>query len=71
MTRPRTTPTVDLAFERSLLRADIKAGNADAAEAQLERVKKIQTPACDRCTVGVMDATNPHLWGECDCECHA
>ena len=30
----------------------------------------VQTPACDRCSVGVMDATNPHLYGECDCPCH-
>lgn len=30
------------AFERSLLRADIKAGNADAAEAQLQRIKRLE-----------------------------
>ncbi len=29
-----------------------------------------QSPACDRCSQGVMDAENPHVWGECDCECH-
>lgn len=29
-----------------------------------------QVPACDRCTQGVMDATNPHMLGECECECH-
>lgn len=29
-----------------------------------------QSPACDRCSQGVIDATDPHLWGECDCECH-
>ncbi len=32
--------------------------------------RPIQTPACDRCTQGVMDATNDHLLGLCDCECH-
>lgn len=26
--------------------------------------------ACDRCTQGVMDADNPHLWGLCKCPCH-
>jgi hypothetical protein len=26
--------------------------------------------ACDRCSLGVMDATNPHLYGECGCGCH-
>lgn len=31
----------DAAFERALLRADIKAGNPEAAEAQLERVKRL------------------------------
>jgi hypothetical protein len=31
----------DIQFERSLLRADIKSWNADAAEAQLERIKAI------------------------------
>ena len=34
------------------------------------RRKRVQTPACDRCTRGVMDMGNPHLWGECDCPCH-
>ncbi len=29
-----------------------------------------QLPACDRCTLGVMDATNPHLLGTCPCACH-
>lgn len=29
-----------------------------------------QTPACDRCSVGVMDATNPHVTGACRCKCH-
>ncbi len=32
----------DIEFERSLLRADIKAGNSEAAEAQLDRVKGIE-----------------------------
>ena len=31
---------------------------------------KLQVPACDRCTLGVMDTTNPHLYGLCDCPCH-
>ena len=26
--------------------------------------------ACDRCTQGVMDSTNPHLNGACKCQCH-
>jgi hypothetical protein len=26
--------------------------------------------ACDRCTFGVMDSTNPHLLGTCTCPCH-
>jgi hypothetical protein len=30
----------------------------------------VQVPACDRCTQGVMDATNPHLLGTCPCSCH-
>ncbi len=30
----------DIEFERSLLRADIRAGNTEAAAAQLERVKQ-------------------------------
>jgi hypothetical protein len=29
-----------------------------------------QVPACDRCSQGVMDSTNPHLLGTCDCDCH-
>ena len=36
----------------------------------LRRLPRPQSPACDDCTVGVMDAGNPHLWGECDCPCH-
>jgi hypothetical protein len=35
----------------------------------LEEVS-VQTPACDRCTQGVMDSTNDHLYGRCQCECH-
>ena len=31
----------------------------------------LQVPACDRCSQGVMDSTNPHLLGTCSCECHA
>lgn len=27
--------------------------------------------ACERCSVGVMDSTNPHLLGTCSCPCHA
>lgn len=30
----------------------------------------LQVPACDRCSVGVMDATNPHYLGTCACACH-
>lgn len=34
----------DIEFEQSLLRADIKAGNSEAAKAQLERVKGLRYP---------------------------
>lgn len=30
-----------------------------------------QSPACDRCSQGVMDAENPHMWGDCRCVCHS
>ena len=33
------------------------------------RVPRVQT-ACARCSVGVMDNDNPHVWGECECSCH-
>lgn len=39
----------------------------------LERVKTappVQVPACDLCTVGIMDQSNPHLHGLCKCRCH-
>jgi hypothetical protein len=39
------------------------------APANDEATFVIQT-ACDRCTLGVMDADNPHLHGLCECECH-
>lgn len=32
--------------------------------------KNLQLPACDRCTQGVMDATNSHYLGVCSCPCH-
>jgi len=32
--------------------------------------RTLQVPACDRCTLGVMDATNSHYLGTCTCECH-
>jgi Zn finger protein HypA/HybF involved in hydrogenase expression len=32
--------------------------------------RRLQLPACDRCTEGVMDATNSHYLGLCSCECH-
>jgi len=32
--------------------------------------KQLQLPACDKCTQGVMDATNNHYLGLCACECH-
>ncbi|MGE0155312.1 MAG: hypothetical protein AB7R90_22045 [Reyranellaceae bacterium] len=31
---------------------------------------RIVQRACDRCTLGVMDADNPHLHGRCACPCH-
>lgn len=36
----------------------------------VERIPRPQTPACDACSHGVMDSTNPHLWGDCECACH-
>lgn len=32
--------------------------------------RAVQVPACDGCSVGVMDATNQHLLGTCWCSCH-
>jgi len=32
--------------------------------------RTLQLPACDKCTQGVMDATNSHYLGLCSCECH-
>lgn len=32
---------------------------------------KLPQKACDKCTLGVMDNLNPHLWNECLCECHS
>jgi hypothetical protein len=29
-----------------------------------------QSAACDRCSQGVMDSENSHMWGRCPCECH-
>lgn len=40
-----------------------------AAKMEARQVRP-QSPACDRCSVGVMDATNQHLYGECQCPCH-
>jgi hypothetical protein len=37
----------DVGFERDLLRADIKAGNPEAAEAQLQRIKTIEAATDD------------------------
>ena len=37
---------------------------------------RLQIPACNRCTQGVMDADRPgfpgndHLYGRCTCPCH-
>lgn len=33
-------------------------------------IRDLQLPACDRCSQGVMDATNSHYLGLCECECH-
>ena len=44
-------------------------GTVDFREEERRR-RNLQVPACDRCTQGVMDATNPHLLGTCECECH-
>ena len=46
-----------------------RPGAAQPAGAVEARGPVAQT-ACDRCTLGVMDANNPHLCGACDCECH-
>lgn len=43
----------DIEFERSLLRADIRAGNAEAAEAQLARIRALVAEQAD----------NEGLWG--------
>lgn len=40
---------------------------------ELARVRPappVQVPACDSCTVGIMDQSNPHLHGRCTCSCH-
>lgn len=29
-----------------------------------------QTAACERCSIGIMDAMNPHVGGACTCSCH-
>ncbi len=39
-------------------------------DAPIKSWRNVQVPACDRCTVGVMDDENPHLLGTCPCECH-
>lgn len=31
---------------------------------------KLPQKACNKCTLGVMDGNNPHLWNKCFCECH-
>lgn len=41
------------------------------ANGRTTQTRYVQTPACDRCTQGVMDATNDHLLGRCRCECHS
>jgi hypothetical protein len=41
----------------------------DATELRAETMRPRPQLACC-CTQGVMDADNPHLWGECSCTCH-
>lgn len=43
--------------------------SSQSGAGRLEREGRIQT-ACDHCTQGVMDSTNPHMWGACNCRCH-
>jgi hypothetical protein len=45
-------------------------GHAEPVSPAVKERAEVQV-ACDRCTQGVMDSTNPHLTGECGCECHA
>lgn len=40
------------------------------SEPPKETCPPIQVPACDECSVGVMDMTNPHRLGTCSCKCH-
>lgn len=37
---------------------------------EAEQPRRSIQVACDRCTQGVMDATNHHLHGRCRCPCH-
>jgi len=46
-------------------------GPYGGVKAKRERRAELVQVACDRCTQGVMDATNPHLLGTCSCPCHA
>jgi hypothetical protein len=58
----------ELLAENRGLRQDL----LDSIERNIARIARLglQVPACDRCTQGVMDSTNPHLLGVCTCECH-
>jgi hypothetical protein len=47
-----------------------KPDKGAAGSLEGDRQTMPQTPACDRCSQGVMDEANPHMWGECDCACH-
>jgi hypothetical protein len=43
----------------------------DLERTESHSVTRTVQRACDRCTQGVMDANNPHLWGACLCPCHS
>jgi hypothetical protein len=63
---------LDDAEERvsALYAAAVEARAALAAETEGSAPAGRVQVACDRCTQGVMDSTNPHINGACKCACH-
>jgi hypothetical protein len=67
--RPSTVGD-DAGFERDTFGASVK--NEGSLNLRPSAVgASMPQLACDRCSYGVMDSTNPHLLGTCSCECHA
>ena len=73
---PAETPTTEVAAapadagENAGVRAaDLMLKDAATAVETLTGRQPKQW-ACERCTYGVMDKSNPHLWGRCTCSCH-